>query len=301
MTTASNSSLSEAAAHEHNEGVIYILDRLPRRGASDEQVIKAGVEFAVDRGLSPRFRTDFRGWVTRSMARARSGAALQELSGSESLKNVLVGYLAAARAADANGTGDADLDRLDAVVNASLSGDERALAQLVSGVARGSIELWAGNGSDTASGLRKEKLDKGEIIESDVMGAIGSAAGAALAMWWTGPLTWGGALAGAVAGARNAAHPSPAATDPAVTATIGTTICQRCARSNVASGVPASARRPSVRRWSITAPVAANVEETPASRSPKPRITAAPLVTSARLVSRCTWASPSVHSGAPFR
>lgn len=196
MTTKTKN-LTTTAAHEHNEGVVYILRRVSRQGASAEQVIRAGVELAVDRGLEPRHRDDFRRWVAHCVAQARSGGATEGLKGSDDLKDLLLSYQAAARAAGVNGTGDAGLDRLDAVAAASLAGDELALAQLVSGVARGSVELWTGNGDDAPSGLRTRDLDTGEIVESDVVGAIGSAAGAALATWWTGPLSWGGALAGA--------------------------------------------------------------------------------------------------------
>jgi hypothetical protein len=205
MSTTTTSSDGDVAAwigHRHETDVLRILAELRRERRVVDAVIAVAFDLAVERGeTTQQARSDFEDWSRRVVTAARRGEeALTAAPWSESLATVLHGYLSIADSADEADTTVATvvdgIAEVDAQAGGSLSGAERQIAHLVAGVLVGTVSMWSADGGT----LRKsgDGIDGSQIARADAMGAITGAAGAAVATWWSGPVS-GAAVAGATA------------------------------------------------------------------------------------------------------
>jgi hypothetical protein len=196
-TTFSDGDVAASIGHRHETDVKRILTELRQERRVVDAVIAVAFELAVERGETTRqARSDFEDWSRRAITAARRGdEVLATASWSESLVSVLRGYVSIAESADT--TVATVIDRIaevDAGAGGSLSGAERHIAQLVAGVLVGSVSMWSADAVTTRKA--GAGIDKSQVARADVMGAITGAAGAAVATWWSGPVS-GGAVAGA--------------------------------------------------------------------------------------------------------
>jgi len=197
-TTDRDGDIGARIGDRHETDVIRILTELRRQRRIVDAVVAVAFDLAVERGeTTGDAQSDFEDWSRRVVTAARrDDEALATASWSESLATVLRGYVSIADAADTTVATVVDrIAEVDARAGGSLSSAERHVAQLVAGVLISTVSMWS---ADDGTMRKSAGIDASQVARADVMGAITGAAGAAVATWWSGPVS-GGAVAGATA------------------------------------------------------------------------------------------------------
>jgi hypothetical protein len=186
---------AKSVAERHEQDVTAILAEMNRAQRLIDQVVELEYDISLRRGDTTRdAKSDFADWAHRVIRSARRRSAFPDAGWSEDLSGVLRRYLEIA-ATDDMTVGQAMA--LLADIERTLSKPEQHVADLVAAVLIGSLQMWTEHdGSGDPSAKKSDGIDKSQVARADVMGAITGAAGAAVATWWSGPVS-GGAVAGA--------------------------------------------------------------------------------------------------------